>query len=745
MSDFEIDLSNCDRELIHIPGRIQSHGFLIVLDGACIIRYYSANLAKLIAGISGEISGKPVSYIESLLGNTNQKDFITLLINLGKLNKSFEQINPFQIEISGETYYLIISTSGENYLLEFEPAVKDFDVQKMIGRSVSEMLADKNLQNMLNNTAAQVKNIIHYDRVMIYRFADDGHGEVVAEAKNETLDTWLGLHYPASDIPKQARELYKLNLTRLIADVNTEPSKIITTAGNLQHLDLTNAQLRAVSPVHIQYLKNMEVASSFSISLLYKKELWGLIACHNYTPRFIDYKARESSKLIGQILSSALEYRQDEENYQVHEVFKNNLDKLSKYLQENDSIEEALTGETINLLSVVNATGAVLVYEKKIIKCGVTPADEQIDHLIKWLKENNKEPIYHATNLGNVYKEAGNYRQVASGILLSVLSKELEEYVIWFKPEIIETISWAGNPEKNLEMNAEGLLQMSPRNSFEVWSQTVSGISASWTAEEIKSAVRLKEEITYATNLKAGALRLLNEKLRLAYQELDTFSFTISHDLKNPITAIKSYAQLLAMDETIGMSGHQLLLRIAERADKMNFMINEVLSYSRIGRLAVQYKKINIKTLISDVIKDLDQVHDTTNLKITVGNTPDLHGDPVMLLQLFSNLISNAVKYSQHANPATVHIEGYINETDICYSIKDNGIGVAAKNLSIIFELFTRMDNVKKIEGSGVGLAIVKRIVEKHSGKIWAESELGKGSTFFVSLKKITNEGQTSY
>ena len=174
-------------------------------------------------------------------------------------------------------------------------------------------------------------------------------------------------------------------------------------------------------------------------------------------------------------------------------------------------------------------------------------------------------------------------------------------------------------------------------------------------------------------------------------------------------------------------------------------MINEVLSYSRIGRLAVQYKKINIKTLISDVIKDLDQVHDTTNLKITVGNTPDLHGDPVMLLQLFSNLISNAVKYSQHANPATVHIEGHINETDICYSIKDNGIGVAAKNLSIIFELFTRMDNVKKIEGSGVGLAIVKRIVEKHSGKIWAESELGKGSTFFVSLKKITNEGQTSY
>src|SRR5690606_18753465 len=148
-----------------------------------------------------------------------------------------------------------------------------------------------------HNTALQVKNTIHYDRVMIYRFADDGHGEVVAEAKNDNLNSWFGLHYPASDIPKQARELYKKNLTRIIADVHTTPSKISTAADNAQPVDLTSSQLMAVSSVHIQYLKNMVVASSFSISILYMNDLWGLIACHNYTPRFIDYNARESSKL----------------------------------------------------------------------------------------------------------------------------------------------------------------------------------------------------------------------------------------------------------------------------------------------------------------------------------------------------------------------------------------------------------------------------------------------------------------
>ena len=275
MTDFQVDLSNCDREPIHIPGQVQSHGFLIAIDQEYIIRYCSDNITAFINDCPADLLNKPLHYFESLLGNLHQPDFIKQLIKMGNANNSFEQINPFQIDISGTGYYLIISTAADYYLLEFEPAVSDFDLnlQKMIGSSVSKMLADKNLKNLLNNTAMQVKQIIHYDRVMIYRFADDGHGEVVAEAKNTDLDPWLGLHYPASDIPKQARELYKLNLTRLIANVNHTPSKISTAADNTQPLDLTCSQLRAVSPIHIQYLKNMGVVSSFSISLLYKKEL----------------------------------------------------------------------------------------------------------------------------------------------------------------------------------------------------------------------------------------------------------------------------------------------------------------------------------------------------------------------------------------------------------------------------------------------------------------------------------------
>ncbi|MBC7745300.1 MAG: GAF domain-containing protein [Flavobacterium sp.] len=737
MSDFQVDLTNCDRELIQIPGQIQSHGFLIAIDDEYIIRFHSDNLNSFIKEISNNLIGQPIEYIESFI-EKQQPDFLKKLVDFGKSNKSFEQTNPFQISIKGVSYYLIISTAPGFYVLEFEPVILDFvmDVQKMIGRSITEVLADVDLNSLLNIAAAEIKSTILYDRVMIYRFASDGHGEVVAEAKNEDLDSWKGLHYPASDIPKQARELYKLNLTRLIADVHTMPSRISTAATNQQPLDLTNSQLRAVSPIHIQYLKNMGVASSFSISLLNKKELWGLIACHNYSPRSIDFKSRESSKLIGQILSSALVFRQDKENHEIYEIYKNYLDQLTKQLQESDSIEEALINKQVNLLNAVNASGAVLLYQKKMFKLGTTPDDAQLTKLFRWIKESEKDALYFTSSLSEEHPEAGSYRKVGSGMLLSVLSKELEEYIIWFKPEFIQTIKWAGNPEKPVEINANGFAHISPRHSFDAWSQTVSGKSDSWGAEEIKSAMRLKAEIMFAVNLKAAAIRLLNEKLIKAYEELDTFSFTISHDLKNPISAIKGYSQLLERDKTISEFGKTLVKSITERINKMNLMINEVLEYSRIGRSDEQFKNIDLKVLINEVIKDLDQVYLTDNLKITVAETPDLHGDMVMMNQVFSNLIGNAVKYSRGSNPALIHVSGEVNGSEIRYTIQDNGLGIEQKNLTKIFELFNRMENAKYIEGSGVGLAIVKRIVDKHKGRIWAESEIGRGTTFYVCFNK---------
>ncbi|RZA02122.1 MAG: GAF domain-containing protein [Sphingobacteriaceae bacterium] len=739
MSLQPIDLTNCDNEPIHIPGQIQSHGFLITIDQDYIIKYHSENVEEFLPGINNNLLGRHINDIEPLIGKNEPPDFIRQLISFGRANKSFDQTNPFHTDIQGQQFYLIISQSGTDYLLEFEPAASDLktDVQKMVGRSISEMLADKDLTNLLNNSAIQVKNIIEYDRVMIYRFAEDGHGEVIAEAKNHDLESWLGLHYPASDIPKQARELYKLNLTRLIADVNTTPSKIVTTKADVENpLDLTYSQLRAVSPMHIQYLKNMGVHSSFSISLIYKKDLWGLIACHNYSPRFIDYKSRESSKLIGQILSSALEFRQDEANQIEQDKLKANVDQLSRLMQKN-SIEEALTQSDTALLGATNANGAVFIYENNTSFLGKTPNDFEIKGLIDWLKANTTETFFYTDKLPSLYPGAERFKDIASGVMALTLSAELGEYIFWFKPEKIQSITWAGNPDKPVELDPQsGQMKISPRHSFEAWSQQVAGLSEPWSNEEIKSAMRLKAEVTYAINQKASEIRILNERLKDAYDELDTFSYTISHDLKNPISTIKGYSQMLSQDKSLDPKVKEVLKRVTDKADKMNGMINEVLAYTKIGRSDIEKVEVDVNTMINDHIRDLKIAFNADNLKVKIGELPPIQGDPVMLSQVFANLLSNAVKYSMPSEHPEVAIEGKETDEDIVYTIKDNGVGIDIKHLPKIFELFKRMDNVQDIEGSGVGLAIVKRIVEKHKGKIWVDSELGKGSTFFVSFKK---------
>ncbi|WP_317173756.1 ATP-binding protein [Mucilaginibacter rigui] len=732
-----IDLTNCDREPIHIPGKIQSHGFLIVINQDDIIVYHSDNIADFIPDITPNLLGKHINTIEPIIGKNEPPNFIHQLTIFGKTN-GFDQTNPFNTDIRGKAFHLIISATADFFLLEFEPAYSDSttDVQKIIGRSISEMLADKNLQNLLNNSAKLVKNVIGYDRVMIYRFAEDGHGEVIAEAKNADLPSWLGLHYPASDIPKQARELYKVNLTRLIANVHTTPAAILTVADNEVPLDMTNSHLRAVSPIHIQYLKNMGVESSFSISLIYKGELWGLIACHNYSPRFIDYRSRESAKLIGQILSSALEFRQDEENQLTQELFKSAVDQLSRLMLKDNSIDDALTAHSVNLLNAVDATGAVLIFDNNVTKLGVTPNDQQITSLVAWIKRNVTDNFYYTNQLPLEYPEAALYRNVASGVMVTTLSREMGEYVIWFKPEQLETITWAGNPEKPVEINTEGASHISPRHSFEAWSQTVSGISKKWTNEEIKSVVRLRSEITYAINQKAGAIRLLNEKLKQAYEELDTFSFTISHDLKNPISTIKSFSQILLRDKDMKPQSIKIIERINKGADKMNNMINEVLDYSRIGRSELVLTAIDPAPMIHDIVRDLLLIYNIDESCITIGPTPKIQGDAVMLSQVFSNIISNAVKYSMMADRQNISITGTEGDSEVIYTITDNGLGIDIKQLPRIFELFHRTDNVGDIEGSGVGLAIVKRIVEKHRGKIWVDSEPGKGSTFYIAFNK---------
>jgi len=734
MNSYQVDLTNCDKEPIHIPGKVQSHGFLVAANSSQIITYISENIKPFIDDDAKNYLGKHISDLEAKLKISGTQLKLSQILAIGG---GYENLNPFMLTLNSKPYNLIVTASGEELVLEFETVTSDLDidVQKTIGRSVSDILSGKNLNALLNNAAAEIKKIIQYDRVMIYKFGEDGHGEVVAEVKNDDLEPFLGLHYPASDIPKQARELYKINLTRIIADVNTESSAIITHNEGAP-LDLTHSVLRAVSPIHIQYLKNMGVESSFSISLIAHGELWGLIACHNYSPRFINYRARDASKLIGQILSSALEYRQDEEDVEKSTRLTAAAASLAHFIEKDNYIGDALTKNDVTVKDITTATGVALIFDGDVTTLGTTPPKEQIADIARWLKTNMQDSIYYTHRFPEIYQPGKQSSDVASGILACMLSKELSEMIIWFKPEQIQTIHWAGNPDKAVEKTEDGLLFLSPRKSFESWGEIVKNTSERWSNEEISAVIKVREQIIYAINRKANEIRLLNERLSLAYEELDTFSFTISHDLRTPLSSIKSYSELLlTTNKSLDDNAKKILTRIVAGTDKMNFLIKEILNYSRVGRADIEVSNIDMSKLIEEIKREVVSALNPQNLEFEIGKTPNIMGDSTMINQVFTNLLNNAVKYSARSKPSKVKIEGVVNNDEIVYSVADNGVGIDVNYYSRVFELFKRMDNVKDFEGTGVGLAIVKRIVEKHKARIWFESTLGVGTVFYISFK----------
>jgi len=731
-----VDLTNCDTEPIHIPGKIQGHGFLVSVDKNSMITECSQNIADFLPTSPAEILGRPLNILDNLFGNRHTEDFIKLLQD-ARTYQGSETFNPYPVSIDGKPFNQIIHLSDRGCLIEFEPESADArsDTQRILSNSLSVMLADADLSQLLFRSAEQIRNIIDYDRVMIYKFHTDGHGEVVAEAKDPVLAPFLGLHYPASDIPRQARELYKLNLTRLIADVHAEPSAILGTKDfAADPLDLTYSVLRAVSPIHIQYLKNMGVASSFSISLLSKGKLWGLAACHHYTPRFINYKLRESAKFVGQILSSSLNFRQAREDEQKKDRLKRAVNALTRSLHNNKSLSASLFEQEVTILQAVESTGAVLSFEKNIYTIGNVPDQAFIAEILGWLDETMDDALFETDRLPLLYPPARLYTAHASGLLACRLSKELKEYILWFRPEIPGIMQWAGNPEKLVETGSDGTAKISPRTSFENWSQTVLDTAAAWNMEDRQSALHLKEEIVLSINRKATEIRLLNEKLKEAYDELNTFSYTISHDLKGPLTSIKGYAQLLQLSLAQDPTAEQMIGRIIFSVEKMQSMIRAVLEYSQLGQEKTEFQPVNMRALLSEIREELLIPESKEKVRIVIKNTPDLLGEKTMMMQVFSNLLGNAVKYSQFAPEALVTVNGEVLEEGIQYSVTDNGIGIKTADHDKVFGLFARSDEVKNFEGSGVGLAIVKKIVEQHHGKIWIDN-VQTGTTFNVFFK----------
>ena len=482
------DLTNCDREQIHIPGSVQPHGALLALD--------PASLRILAAG--GNLAIVPGSDGKSPLGRS-----LADMLNptqgalLGKMATSLENwLRPHHVfsiasDIpGGQAVEAIAHASGNILLLEFEPQ-REGDPEDSLDL-VQQMIAQVNgattVASACDAITGAVREACGFDRVMVYKFLSDGSGSVIAEARNMDVPSYLGLRYPASDIPLPARALYLRNWIRVIPDARYVPCPLMSQPG-AQPLDLSLSILRSVSPIHLEYLANMGVAASMSLSLVVNGALWGLVACHHRTPRFPSHRRRVALELFAQMASFQLETKLEAESLGSRLRQKTISEALIAGLSRDIELAAGLRQFQPKLLDYIGANGVCLWIDGQFSSYGTTPDAEDVAQLVRWLNENVSEGVFHTDRLSGLYKSAGAFSDTASGILALSVSRTPRDYVIWCKPEVIQTVTWAGDPRKPLDIGSE---RISPRKSFAEWKDTVRRQSDPWTTLDVRTAQSLR-------------------------------------------------------------------------------------------------------------------------------------------------------------------------------------------------------------------------------------------------------------
>jgi two-component system, chemotaxis family, sensor kinase Cph1 len=750
----DLSLNNCDREPIHIPSAIQSHGVLLAFSEAdFVILQVSQNSTTLLGLSPNALLGHPLSILM-------QAEQIQAIRNC--LESEFDNVNPLRLTLSvnkkSQPFEGVVHRTEGAIVLELEPCVEEqvvsfFDFYKFVKAPISHIQNTQTLAELSTQAVREIRNITGFDRVMLYRFDEDGSGHVTAESAGEGTESFLGLHYPATDIPKQARELYRLNLLRIVPDVSYEPVRLEPelnpVTGN--PLDMSLSVLRSVSPVHTEYLENMGVSASMSISLLRDLKLWGLIACHHNSPKRLSYETRTICEFLGQVVSFELASKADAEDldYQMklHKVHTQFIGAVAAHKTPIDGFNR----NPDQLLDLVSASGAVFCEGNKIASFGITPPEDAIPNLVEWVEQQiSEEAVYSTSALSTNYSEFVPYKEIASGLLALRISRSQKIYLLWFRPEVIQTIQWGGEPNKPIETDQEGGLRMSPRKSFELWKETVWQTSLPWKACEINTALELRSSIIGIVLKKADELALLNTELERSNIELDSFAYVASHDLKEPLRGIYNYSTFLIEDygDQLGEDGSHKLSTLMRLTQRMEDLINSLLHYSRLGRTELILQPVDLSKVIENVL-DVIKISYPEPVDFRIPRPlPKVQCDPTQIVEVFTNLVSNAIKYNDKEQK-WIEI-GYILPEEICqpmpkalhldpaqtvFYIKDNGIGIRDKHLENVFKIFKRLHPASRYGGgTGAGLTIAKKVAERHGGSIAVESTFGEGSTFYFTL-----------
>jgi len=753
-----ITITNCEAEPIHIPGSIQSYGYLLALNKTDnTIQYCSENCTTLFSKPLNQILGKSFSEF------FNKEDEASLAAYCAKTE---DAVMPFAFSVGNQIFHITAFSTKENMVMEFEPFSPEglelpdlFFQTKRFAYSTER--AD-NLQMLCQDVADETRTITGYDRVMIYRFDKDYNGQVFAESRIDSIEPFLGLYYPATDIPVQARELFLITRTRMLANVQATnvPLYALDENADNKSIDLSLSNLRSFSPMHIQYLINMGVYATFTIALINHGKLWGFIACHHHAPKHIPYHVRLAAHLQGVFLSSQIEVRQVADEFELVNETEIKLDALQKIMAGSEqSLAEEQT--LVQLKNLLNADAVVIAYNETFYKHGLLPKDEKLIGFMKWLDTSIDHGIFQTSKLADSYPQAASLGSQVAGVVYLPIGEQTKNGIAWTRKEVEKTVNWAGDPSKAINTDSENQ-SLTPRKSFDLWKEAVKGQSAAWQKPEIKAASVICSYIQHQFHLaemQAEERRYLNlnERLKKANEELENMNWISTHDLKEPLRKIQIYASIILQKHQADIPELVItnILRMQSSAARMQNLIDALLSYTKVINEEKQLVNIDLNVLLDEIQADLKEGLQEKGGRLQWENLPVIQGIRFLIKQLFENLINNSLKFTKEGMPPVIIISTQlVDEKTIKQTmpdrehdyykitVADNGVGFNPAYKKDLFKMFQRFHG-QQYSGTGIGLSICQKITEAHDGFLEAEGEEGKGAAFHIYIpanKMITTK-----
>lgn len=498
MQKRNFDSTFCGSVPLHQINLVQPYGMLLV------IRLSDYRIIQVSENITAALGLEPVEIVETSLSDyipARQMKELQQKLAEGLVNKL-----PLTLTFPGkdgpQDYLALIHLSGESMLLELESLAEAgeensfINIYQQLKYAMAAINAAPTIKAACEAAARQLKLLSGYDKVMVYQFDKDWNGTVVAEEQEPGMESYLGLTFPASDIPRQARAMYLDNPYRMIPNREYRPVSLYPVINPLTNAftDLSGCNLRSVPAVHLEYMKNMNIMTSMSCRILKDGQLWGLFSCHHRTAYKLPYEGRAVFELLSDIIAArivSLHYKEDGDEYtKLNDIHT----RLVEQVYNSGDLIQGLLGRDASVLQLLNATGAVLIYDKRLETIGTVPGKNDLKDLFLWLQTSGYDQVVQETHLAGIYDPAVRYADIGSGLLVIPIQPGKGEYLVAFRPEVVQEVNWGGNPNEAVRFEKDNI-QYHPRTSFAIWQQTVRNTALPWKHTEMAMASHLRNFI----------------------------------------------------------------------------------------------------------------------------------------------------------------------------------------------------------------------------------------------------------